>query len=437
LTIAFLSRFKGVILLATFVGVLSFFIVYFISIMTFKNKTDVIGITGRYHAEDLPIVILQLIGDGLTKVKEDGTVEPSLALSWETPDRGKVWVFNLKDNIYWHNGELVNALNINYNFSDVEIKKEDDNSISFLLKEPFSPFPSVVSKPVFIKGLIGTGEWSVSNIKIVSTYVQDLLLKRELNNDQNETIEKLFKFYPTEERTKLAFKLGEIDIIEESINPKPFDSWNNVDIEKRANDSQIVTVFFNYSDPVLSDKKLRQALYYAIDKNSFDGERAISPISKSSWAHNPQVKKYSFNIDRSHELIEDLSGEIKSGLNINLISAPPLLHVAEDIADYWSRVGIETTIKVSSVVPDDFQAYLTIFQTPKDPDQYSLWHTTQTSTNVSNYSNVRIDKLLEDGRTELVTEERRRYYLDFQRFLLEDVPALFLYYPNQYKIIRK
>ena len=51
---------------------------------------------------------------------------------------------------------------------------------------------------------------------------------------------------------------------------------------------------------------------------------------------------------------------------------------------------------------------------PKDPDQYSLWHSTQTSTNISHLKNARIDKLLEDGRTELDQEIRKKIYLDFR-----------------------
>jgi peptide/nickel transport system substrate-binding protein len=438
LSLAFLSKYKGIIFLAVIVGIISFFIIYFISILFFSKEYEVIGISGRYHTEELPLEILALIGDGLTIVKNDGTVEPSLALSWETPDKGKTWLFNIKDDIYWHNNEKVTAYNISYNFSDVEIKIESDKTISFSLKEPFSPFPTVVSTPVFLKGLIGTGEWKISDLKIVNTYVQELLLEKKVaSNGSDKLIQKLYKFYPTEERVKLAFKLGEIDSIQNSINSKPFDSWDNVSIDKKINESQIVTVFFNNSDPKLSEKKLRQALYYAIDKKSFDGERAISSISKTSWAYNPQVKKYSYDKDRSKELIDELSDEFINDININLVSAPPLLTTAEHIAQYWNDIGINTTVKVSSVIPDDFQAYLTIFQTPKDPDQYSLWHTTQGLTNISKYSNVRIDKLLEDARTELDIEERRKYYLDFQRFLLEDVPALFLYHPNQYNISRK
>ncbi len=122
---------------------------------------------------------------------------------------------------------------------------------------------------------------------------------------------------------------------------------------------------------------------------------------------------------------------------IKLVTTPPLLSIAEQIANHWREAGIKTTVQVSSIVPDEYQTFLTILDIPKDPDQYAFWHSTQTQTNLSGYKNPRIDKLLEDGRTQLAIEERRKIYLDFQRFLLEDIPAAFLYHPAIYTIKRK
>jgi peptide/nickel transport system substrate-binding protein len=83
---------------------------------------------------------------------------------------------------------------------------------------------------------------------------------------------------------------------------------------------------------------------------------------------------------------------------------------------------------------------------PIDPDQYTLWHSTQ-ATNLTNNAvgensdenndNAKIDKLLEDGRQTLDPEDRRLIYLDFQRFLVEYTPAVFLYHPTSYTILRK
>jgi len=57
--------------------------------------------------------------------------------------------------------------------------------------------------------------------------------------------------------------------------------------------------------------------------------------------------------------------------------------------------------------------------------------------NLTRLKNPRIDKLLEDGRKSLDLDERRKIYFDFQKYLVEEVPAVFLYYPMTYTINRK
>src|SRR4030066_345351 len=368
---AFIKRFKGVIFSGILIGILLFLVFGFLGPKFMGKSVERIGITGRYHTESLPREILGMVGKGLTYINENGEVEPDLAKKWETPDKGKTWIFTLKDNIYWQDKTLITTKDITYNFSDVEIEKQE------------------------------------------------------------------FKFFPTEESAKNAFKLGQVDILKDLYNQNPFIDWKTAKVVKTWDNNLVVTLFFDIQDPTLSEKTIRQALNYAIDKNKFDGPRVISPISSTSWAYNPQVKAYDFDLKRAKEIIDALPKEAKANLKIRLVSAPILLPVAEQIAEGWKNVGIESQILVSSVIPQDFQAYLAIFEIPKDPDQYAIWHSTQESSNISNYKNPRIDKLLEDGRAELDLNARRSIYLDFQRFLLEDVPAAFLYNPSTYEIVRK
>jgi peptide/nickel transport system substrate-binding protein len=169
-------------------------------------------------------------------------------------------------------------------------------------------------------------------------------------------------------------------------------------------------------------------------KKSSLGERALSPVSANSWAYNPQVKEYAFDQDRAKEILKEIPQEVIKAADIKLVTTSILLEKAEAISKNWSKLGIKSSVQVTSVVPGEFQAYLTILDLPNDPDQYPLWHSTQTQTNISKYSNPRIDKLLEDGRVTEDLEERRKIYLDFQRFILEDVPAAFLYNPVYYTI---
>ena len=429
LIFAYITRFKGIIFLGIIIGIFVFLSLNIFIPKISQESKEVIGVTGRFRPDNLPREILLLISQGLTKT-ENANTEPCLAQSWESPDKGKTWIFKLKDNIYWQDDTQVTSYDIDYEFSDVSVEKPDDKTLIFTLeKGPYSPFPTVLSKPVFKKGLLGTGEWKVKKISIVNTYVQELVLTKDKNT-------LYYKFYPTIDRTKLAYKLGKIDQIIDILDPSPFDSWNNSITTANFERSQVVTIFFNTQDKYLSDKSVRQALFYAIDKDHL-GERTESPINPDSWAYNPQLKSYDYDTSKSDQLLEKLPDEMKDNMEVKLVSTPTLLPIAEKISNDWEVIGINTHILVSSIIPTEFQAFLTIFDIPEDPDQYPIWHSTQSETNISKFTNPRIDKLLEDGRIELNLEERRKIYLDFQRFLVEEVPAAFLYHPNYFTIKRR
>src|SRR3989344_978260 len=427
---AFLIRFRVILFVGIVFGLLFFSLASFMLPRLLVNKTEYIGITGRYNTQELPLSVLSMLGEGLTKTETNGGEVPALAEKWEVGGDGREWTFYLKKGLVWHDGSEVTANSIQYSFEDTTIERPDAYTIKFKLSSPFSPFPTIVSRPTFKKGLLGTGEWKVVNLYLNGTFVEELVLA----NGSGE--KKIIRFYPSEDGTKIAYQLGQIDSIVDALDPKPFDSWSNSEVESTVRKDRIVAVFFNNESQVFKgpeNKPLRQALSYAIDKDSFGGPRALGPISPESWAYNPLIKDYSYDLERAKELIEELNGELK----INLSTSPTLLPIAEKIVNFWNELEVKTDLHVTSILPEQYDAFLAIYDVPRDPDQYAVWHTTQTSTNVAKYSNPRNDKLLEDGRVELNHEERKKIYLDFQRFLLEDAPAVFLYHPVSYTITRK
>lgn len=430
LTSAFLSRFKALIIIGIGIGMLSFLILSFVLPKFSGRRTERIGVSGRYTISSLPDNILHLIGSGLTQTDSLGNVAPDMAESWESPDHGKTWIFKIKKGLSWQDGHAVESKNIAYQFSDATVSYPDNSTVTFSLQNPYSAFPSVVARPVFKSGLLGIGEWKVKKLNLVSDFVDQLILENK-NKDRI-----IYKFYPTEERTKLAFELGEVDRLNELLNPEPLNNWPKVTLEKSTNTGEYVAVFFNTTDKLLADKSLRQALSYATQKDNLGEARAISPISISSWAYNPQVKQYLYDQSKAKSMIDSMPSEVKNNLNITLTTSPLLLPKAELIQKDWNAIGIKTNIQVMSNVPSSYQAMLAIFDVPEDPDQYSIWHSTQMQTNITHYSNPRIDKLLEDGRTNLNLADRKQIYSDFQRFLVEDSPAMFLYYPTIYSVAR-
>lgn len=429
---AFVTRFKVLILLSVVLGAAIFFIVRLFLPFILVSSTQRVGLVGRYTSTTLPNSILGMVSSGLTKLDANGAVEPDLAASWETPDKGKTWTFILKNGLLWQDGKKLTSSSISYQFSDVSVETPDDKTITFKLQNEYSAFPVVVAKPTFKTGLLGTGEWQVKKLSLAGPFVDEISLEKK----DGEKI--TYKFYPTEERAILAFELGQVDTVKDLLNPSPLDAWKRAKVETTSQKGEYVAVFFNTQDKILSDKNLRQALSYAIDKASFQGQRAIGPISVLSWAYNPQVKPYNFDPEKSKEMIDEYKKNSGSEeLTINLTVAPVLLVQAEKIKANWENVGVKVNLQVLATIPNDYQSLLAIFDEPDDPDQYSVWHSTQVATNITHYQNPRIDKLLEDGRSELDLSERKKIYLDFQRFLVEDSPAAFLYYPSTYTIGRR
>jgi len=196
LIFAFLAKFKGVLLIGFLLGVLIFSLFSLFSDIFIGKKTEKIGITGRFHTENIPLPILNLIGEGLTAVTSDGTIIPKLASSWESPDKGKTWIFTLSDNRFWQDGEQVTSENIIYEFSDVEIEKPDAKTVAFKLKDPYSTFPSVVSRPTFKTGLLGTGNWKVEKISISGSFIESLTITDKNKNKRRRTFRFTILFIP-------------------------------------------------------------------------------------------------------------------------------------------------------------------------------------------------------------------------------------------------
>jgi len=114
------------------------------------------------------------------------------------------------------------------------------------------------------------------------------------------------------------------------------------------------------------------------------------------------------------------------------------LDMADTISNNLRDAGLSVDVNFSSysTKPEfDFMlAYLTI---PPDPDQYYYWHSTQNLAKLIGYMNLKVDNLLEKGRDTYKIAERKEFYIDMQKTLSDDPPALFLFYPYSYTVKRK
>lgn len=391
-------------------------------ILNLENETQKIGLVGSFTTDTLPLEIQKRISLGLTELEEDGSVSPSLARSWEISSDGKIYKINLRDDTYFQDGKKLKADDINYNFKDARLTILDEKTIQFTLGEPFSPFLVAISQPIFKKGLVGVGEYQVKKIDFNGPFISSLTLRKNGGK-------LIYRFYPTEEALKTAFVLGEVDTIKNLHTAREFQDWPTLKVEKSASSQELVAIFFNTRDGSLSQKNIRQALTYALPDSFEWGEVAFSPLSFKSFAYQKQPEKFLQNFPKARELFG-------APLIINLTVDEKLKDQAQLVAKNWEEIGVKTDLKTTSSVPDNFQAFLGIYRIPADPDQYLLWHSTQ-PTNITGYNNPKIDKLLEDGRKTQDKLEREKIYRDFQKYLVDDVPAAFLYYPTVYTLRRK
>lgn len=388
-----------------------------------------IGIVGDVTPSTLPLSLQKELSFGLTKLSPEGTVLPGIAKEWSIEDGGKQITFILAD-LLWHDGQPVKATDINYNIEGVVFQAINQKTLRVILPEPYSPFLTVVSKPVLRIGLIGVGDYKVGKLRLKGEQIE----KMTLIPLSPQNINKEYSIYRTEHQAILAYKRGEVDRIEDLTSLTDLAQWTHTSFIENSNYQRVVAIYFNMKNELLSEKSLRQGLSYAIPV--LDEEKATSPIPKTSWAYSDAIRSYNFDEEQAKKLLNaiKLPDEFEG---FTITTFPQYVSIAERIAQQWTTLGIPTKVKVENSVGNDYQILLSAQDLPPDPDQYPFWHSKQSETNITGYVNVRVDKLLEDGRQEMDNEKRKKIYSDFQKFLMEDVPAIFLYHPKTVTVQRK
>lgn len=421
------SAILGIFVFFAFIGLLN----YYFRPLIFKTSQD-IGYAGTYTIQTLPDDILENVSYGLTKVNEKGEIQPGAAESWTVKDE-KTYTFKLKKGIKFHDGKELTSENVDLNFADVLVKPVDKYTISYTLKNAYSPFLVSTSRPIFGKNLSGIGKYKVSDVDLNGGYVRSLTLSDPKSKERKQKI----YFYPTQRALKIAFMLGEVSRIygvsNTLIDNTDLSKWGKVKSEAYINYDSLVAIFYNSNDSVLNNKKIRQALNYALPGGLDAGERAFGPIPPTSqyFSQPPSYKIADFELAKTIlDMVEDKPIE-----PIEISTTDEYHKVAEEVQKAWKKIGIDSKIKIVGDMPSDFQAFMYKIKLPKDPDQYVLWHSDQAN-NITFYKNLRIDKLLEDGRSITDVEERKKIYSDFQKYLTDDVPASFLYFPKEYNVLK-
>lgn len=438
----------GIIILAPYFG-------FIIS----QNKR-VIGYNQLYTLETLPEEIQEKIGRGLAIIKKNGEVVPLLAEKWELVNNNTTYRITLKNNLHWSNGDVVHAIDIKRIYerqfslknSGIIISRVDDKTLDFTFKtqsendKPLITLPTYLTAPIINRSFNGIGgDYVVRNIayrngKIISLVLSPITTKQELPY-------LIYKFYDNDSSLVQAYKLGDIREFTTSKEDIISDirEWNNTKVEEKIDYSRLITLFFNVSNPEKNFTKedgedIKRALSSSIPYKDLEtwGQIAKSPIAPNSWAYNDSIKPKSQDIDRAKQLFEPFS-PASAPATFSFYTYSNYIDQAETIAKSIRDAGVNVKIEyIGFEKPTNFDLLLTSIKISDDPDQYALWHSTQTQNgNVTNYNNPRIDLLLEEGRNTLDVEERKKIYDKFQEVFMANPPASFLYFPRIFYVKRK
>ncbi|PWU22504.1 hypothetical protein C5B42_05820 [Candidatus Cerribacteria bacterium 'Amazon FNV 2010 28 9'] len=476
---AFYDRHKTVLIVSVIAGViLSLISIRLFAVIPGLKKTIYIGRVGHYSLAAIPRDIQEKVSFGLTQSFENGDVVPALASSFSREENGKAYRFTIRPKVAWQDGKEVTPEDVTYNFADTQVSRSQ-NDIVFRLtaqkqdpnaQEPVLPvsFTSIVSQPLFRQisyhnilfqprqEIVGLGKYRIASISNQSGSIDEMTL--ESNSD-----ELVYRFYATEHDAIIGFKRGEVDTVEGLLGTEDLSAQQNVGVTARTHTDEYIGLFFNMvqleniNNP-LANKQLRQALNFALQKPTQN--RAISPIDPQSFAYITQandVENYNQNMTTATNLLMKL--ETPTKIVLDLQTPPNYTSIADQAKHDWEELGNMTAdqceqtnaaprdqcenkrIQVNEHItsfPDtqNFQVIVAGQQIPNDPDQYTMWDSTQ-PTNFTHYKNPRVDKLLEDGRRTTDKEQRKLIYQEFQTTLVQDSPVIFYQYITTYDVARK
>jgi peptide/nickel transport system substrate-binding protein len=219
-------------------------------------------------------------------------------------------------------------------------------------------------------------------------------------------------------------------------------------------------VFLNQSKSLpLAENKVREALNYATDRDELiklvlngKGSPIYSPILPGMIGYLADLGKINFEPEKAKELLESAGWKMsddgfrkKDGktLEVSLVTTDwdEFSKSAEVLKTQWAKVGVKVSINSLSVSdiqqnyirPREYEALLFGQVLGAEPDLYSFWHSAQKKDpglNLALFGDSDTDKLIEDARVEFDREKRASFYMDFQKKLVEELPAIFLCSPE-------
>ena len=434
--------------------------------------------------------ILMNVYDGLVRFKK-GTleVEPALAQSWTISDDGETYTFKLREGVTFQDGTPFDAEAVKFTFdrmlkddhpfhdtgpfplafffSTVDtVTAKDAATVEFKLKEPFAPFLSNLAYPTglivspaavkqygkdFGRHPVGTGafkfeEWD-PNAKVVVSRNADYW-------DGAPSLEAVVFRPIADANTRVAEMLsGGVDLMVEvpPDNLKTFKADQGFTVFEEAG-PHLWFLILNTKEGPFSDKRVRQAVNYAIDKKAIvdnvlqgTADVAAGPIPPAfGWANDGSTKPYPYDPEKAKALLREAGAE---GANLTF-------YVAEGGSGMLDPVAMATAIQAdlkavglnARIETYEWNTFLTnvnpglkgkadmaeMAWMTNDPDTLPfLALRTDASPkdggfNSGYYSNPKVDELLTEARKTTDQAQRGALYEKVQAIVHDDAPWAFV-----------
>jgi len=261
-----------------------------------------------------------------------------------------------------------------------------------------------------------------------------------------------------------------IDVQNGEVLQKALSTSPHIKMSKILQKNNTRVVFFNLRPTAenqhnvpIEEVAFRQAIAQAVNKseivsNVSGSSIAYGPYDATSYIYDSAVEKIlPYDVVTASKTLEKLgwtypySGalyrmkkETELQLKLTFLDNAVNRRIAELIKAQLLEIGVNLSLRgVTSevlqqqVLPEkDFELLLFEIYAGVDPDQYGLWHSSQTvfpGLNIGSFAVSSIDTLLEKGRLQTNRDKRAETYKQFQKDIVTQVPVVFLYHPAYYE----
>ena len=366
------------------------------------------------------------------------------------------------------------------NWDGVAVNVLSDKEIQFILNDPFVPFIENTTLGILPEHIwnnittdqfqfsqfnidpIGSGPYKISSIRYNSGglpiyYELSPFKKYALGEPFIDRI--VIRLYQNDSELVKAFNENDIDSLS-SFSKEKFESLDLSESDEVIKSSlpRIFGLFFNQNEsPVLLNKEVREALNIATDRQDIvakvfgvfaevtdspipnlletaiitSSDLAKKTLEEEGWSINEETNIYEREIDDG---IERLS------LSISTSNIPELVETAELLKEQWQNIGADVQVKIfetndlnqNVIRPRNFEVLLFGLVLGRNTDLYSFWHSSNRNDpglNVAQYTNITVDKIVEDVRVTSDSAQRQDLFSSFIKELKSDIPAVFVYSP--------